>query len=253
MGNNSSSDSYGPRIFTPGIPVSEKKNIKIQEGLSRIEFVIGGAMLAMGGFALRSTGGYDLIVIGCSLIALAAVHLYLVSKKKLIKSRKSYSDDRILVRFRRELNADYSIAVDYPLDGDGRIDYLVVGPTGIFVIKKIQERGYVSGKSDSKHWEVESDKESSSSRRIENPLFKVDKHVKKIKSRLKAGSETLEKIQCRSAVVFTYHAVQGPVLSLQPVFSMESLVPFILNSEKNVDWEAINEAEKYLNFSSYSL
>ncbi|MFP4686715.1 MAG: NERD domain-containing protein [bacterium] len=245
------SSGYGPRIFWPRLPAGRKKNIKIQESLSRVEFIIGGVMLAIGGFVLRQKNSYDLIVIGSVLLVLASIHFYFLYKQRE-SSRCSISrDDRLLNRLRRQLNSDYSVALDYPLSKEKRIDYLIMGPMGLYLVRRVNGRGQIKGGLADKKWQIQSS--SGQQRELKNPLPELENLVHLCKKHLQKNKEKPGRVDVRAAVVFPFHNVEGALLDSKKVFSLESFVPFLLGLEKKHDWETINELEDYLNVNNYTI
>jgi hypothetical protein len=244
---NKRNSEFGPRIFWPRRKKENQKELNLQKTWIRLEFIIGGGMLAVGGFIMRERNSYDLIVLGFVLISLATSHFYRIYNRSSTGPRIS-ENDRILTHMRRQLNTDYSIAVDYPLNESNRIDYLLVGPPGLYVVKRMKIKGRLEGDVDSEKWLVE---DGGKKREISNPLLKTGQTAEILEKKLQKNETELSSVVVRDAVVFAFHAVEGNPLRSDRVFALDGIVPYLLGQEKRFDWEVINEIEKALDFHSY--
>ncbi len=248
MKKNKQNPEFGPRIFWPQRKKENQKKLGLQKTWTRLEFIIGGGMLAVGGFIMRERNSYDLIVLGFLFISLAIIHFYRIYNRSSGGPRIS-ENDRILTHMRRELNTDYSIAVDYPLADSERIDYLLVGPPGLYILKKINVKGRLKGAVDSEKWLVETD--GGEKREIRNPLLQTGQSAEILERKLQKSERELSSVVVRDAVVFAFHAVEGELLNSERVFALDGIVPYLLRQEKRFDWEVINKIEKVLGFRNY--
>ncbi|MGM0381123.1 MAG: nuclease-related domain-containing protein [bacterium] len=247
-------ENLPPRVFKPKKNTKEKKDSEFLDGWIRAEFIVGGALLAMGGFVLRSTNRYDLLILGGGLLIIAFIRLYFRFRAEEKVKQRNRDMDRILFRLREQLTPEYSIACSYPVKDNLRIDYLVVGPGGLFVVQRLEQRGYIEGKPEDEVWIQKSEKNSDSKNKMDNPIILNKEKIIHLKNILKELPPPYPSIKPENCVTFTYHQVEGPVLDYPEIQLMNTLGRHIRNCEQPapLNWEEIKDLEDYLNFDSYT-
>ncbi len=242
-----------PRIFKPGKKISPDVDTKFINKWIRFEFIIGGSMLALGGFVLRTTGSDDLLVLGGGFLVIAAIRLFSRFQQEEKKKKKNRGMDRILFRLKERLTPEYSISLSYPVGENMRIDYLIVGPGGIFVVQRFEKKGYISGGAGEELWLQKSSEDDSQETKIENPVILNKKKINLLRKKLEDLPPPLPSIKPYNCITFTYHKVDGPVLEYPEIFKMDELCSYIRDCEKTarLDWETVKDLENYLDFESY--
>lgn len=242
-----------PRIFKPEGDKSADVNKKFINKWIRFEFILGGALLALGGFVLRTTGGEGLLILGSGFLVIAAVRLFYRFQQEEKKKKQARGMDRILFRLKERLNPEYSIALSYPLGDNQKIDYLIAGPGGVFVVQRLEERGYFSGGKEEEYWLQKPAEEAKDKSKLANPILANRQKTNLLKQKLENCPPPLPTVKPENCVTFTYHGVEGPVLEFPEIFKMDELCTHIRSSEETgrLDWETVKDIENYLKFADY--
>ncbi|GEM_PF-4778239 len=233
-----------PKVYGPGKPERPSFDVELLANFIRFEVIAGGGVLAVGGFALRATGSYNLPVLGMLLIAAGLLRLW-ISDFPQEEKRSAYPKDRLLFRLKRELDADHFIAADYPLPPGESIDLIVVGYGGIFSIGKLREASRYTGDASSEKWEY-IPRGTDAITEMSNPLKKQKEKTKKLRDFLAQRGVEVGRIEFHSLLVSMKHQVEGSVFDLEEVFALGEVAHYIkeLRPQKSLDWELINELEK---------
>jgi len=245
--------NLAPKIFKPAKSSPEIKDTSFVDNWIRIEFIFSGLMLFWGGFVLRTSGQYDLIIIGSVFLAIATIRLLYRFIQEEEQKKRTRQMDRILFRLREKLNPNYSIALSYPLNDKKRIDYLVIGPGGIFAISRFEAQGYIEGEPGDEYWLQSSDENSEKKNELNNPLISGREKINLLKKKLRDLPPSLASIKPKNRVACTYHRVKGPPLKLPEIQPMDELCDHITSYEqtRSLDWDTVKDLEKNLNFNSY--
>ncbi len=233
-----------PKVYGPGKPELPPFDVELLSTFIRLEIIVGGGLLAAGGFALRATGSYNLAVFGSLLIAAGILRLW-ISDFPQEEKQSAYPKDRLIFRLRSELDADHFIATEYPLVSGDSIDLLVVGYGGVFSIGKLTESGRYTGEEADEKWE-HIPRNSDKIETIPNPLKKQREKTKRLKEFLGERGITVGKIEFQNLIVTMKHQVEGNVFDLDEVFALGEVAHYIKEhkSRKSLDWEQINQLEK---------
>lgn len=160
--------------------------------------------------------------------------------------------DRILMRLKTALDTDYTVVLDYEVNGL-TIDYLVMGPPGIFVLRKLEQRGYIRGEKNAEEWQVyesQDDYEKGlEARSISNPILDNKEVINKLRSSTNEPLLQNRNDQPVNLVVLTFNGVEGSVLDYSEVVKNSDLTGRIKDREggrSELDWEKINDLEREL-------
>lgn len=249
------SEDLAPRVYGPGKPREVKVEHKLFHNFIRVEIIVGGGLIAAGGFALRATGTYEVLVIGGCLLAVGFFHLSRLDLESDL-DQSAFPDDRLLFRVRTALSPDYFIALDYPLPDGGKIDTLVVGPQGAFVLKKLTLRGRLEPGADEQSWRHKPPSEEDF-REIDNPFRENQKLCSELRSFLSSSGIAPEEFTMHNCLVLMYHRVEGPLLEEDFLFRLGEVPGFIRDYQpsesERLNWEKVNELEAALKENMHRL
>lgn len=238
------------RIYRPSTSETSSSPFESSLVTNFIQFeLIGGAFtLVAGGFVLRVRDSYALIVVGLTLVALGCFRLWQRGRDKRGAASGALGDDRVLRALRHKLDANYSIAVDYPLGDDESIDYLVLGPPGVIVLTAWEKNGDIEESESGRKWvltRTESGEGSPDSESVLNPIIENEKRIQRLR-------DTVEKPgwlkPLHHYVVLLGRRADCPPLEDDHVVEMNELLGEILSkdAEAVLDWEDVDELEQML-------
>lgn len=128
---------------------------------------------------------------------------------------------------------------------ESELDYLVVGPTGVFVIEVKNMSGVIRGSEDEQNWTQNKTLKSGKPfvHEFYNPTKQVGTHAKRLGKFLNHELQYKEKILVQPMVLFVHDNVQLELHDIRtPVFTeIEPLVHFILNREVKLKKSQIRE------------
>jgi hypothetical protein len=174
---------------------------------SRTEILLGCASLVVGGFYTRFTGNAVALYIGAALVGLGCWHL--MRHVNPTRSVPDYRTDRLYVRLKERLSDGYSMAFDVPVDGE-RIDYLIIGSPGVFVIRGFEQRGEIEGTRTDETWRVTPPGGEEETMTVENPFVANDRAIETVRERLSDRLEVEPAIY--NLVVALTQRLEGAVL-----------------------------------------
>jgi len=199
--------------------------------------------MTIGGFVLRVRQDYSFIVVGLTVTLLGLYRLRTLYRP----TRKStfHENDRLLTKLEHSLDPNYSVILNYSLPEDeGVIPYFVLGPSGLYVIRRWEYFGRIH--QEDGEWVVEKEDRTD---RYENPLDKLDRDVQFMESFLRRNSEKDVPVEAR--VVLMKHTTKGTVREDKRVVYLqdlpESLTPE--TDETSLDWEDVDRLEEVLGLS----
>lgn len=125
------------------------------------------------------------------------------------------------------------------------LDYLVVGPTGVFVIEVKNMSGRIRGAEDDQNWTQNKTLKSGKPFQYEfyNPVKQVQTHAKRLSKRLNHGLEYDKKIWVQGMVLFVHDDVRTELHNIKtPVFTeIDPLLHYILNREVKYNRKQVRE------------
>lgn len=241
------------RVYRPSVSEKGPFQTELISRFIQIEIVVGGMLSLVGGFYLRATDDYRLVIVGFSFLLLG---LFRLSQRynRLRESPGGNDGDRVLRRLKNGLSAEYTIAVDYPVQSDTRIDYLLLGPPGIMVLSAFTESGYIVGDRTTAEWTVKEEADTDDGRTVPNPIKSNQLTIRALEERLRNSDHILQD-DPKNIIILMYNGSEGPVTEYDEVRRLGEAVRFIKSMEDNhsqYNWESIDELEDVLGLSEYS-
>lgn len=209
----------------------------------RFEVIVGPTLMTIGGFVLRVRQDYSFVVVGLTLTLLGLYRLrslYGPSRKKAL-----IENDRLLTKFEHSLDANYSVVRNYSLpEAEEEIPYLVLGPSGVFSIRRWDHSGEI--RVENEEWVVTSEDRAE---RFQSPMKDLKRDVQLLGSFLRRNNEKGVPVEGR--LVLMKNTTNGTTWEDERVVYLrnlpESLVPE--TDESPLDWEDVDRLEEVLGLS----
>ncbi len=200
--------------------------------------------MTIGGFILRAREDYSFVIVGLTLTLLGLYRLRSLYKSSSENGLLEY-DDRLITKLQHSLDANYSVVLKYSFpDYDGTVPYVVLGPSGLFVVHRWEHTGEIHVEND--EWVVEREQGTD---RYKSPFVELERDVQSMESFLRRNNES--RIEVNGRVVMMKHTAEGEVLDDDRVVYLrdlsESLVPE--TDDSPLDWEELNRLEEVLGLS----
>lgn len=125
------------------------------------------------------------------------------------------------------------------------IDYLIVGPTGVFIIEVKNMRGMIRGSEDGQNWTQ--NKMGKNGKMFQhafyNPIKQVQTHAKRLAKKLNQALKYDQKIWVQGMVLFVHNDVKIELHNIRtPVFTeINPLIHYILNREIKYTQKQVKE------------
>ncbi|MFB6226793.1 MAG: nuclease-related domain-containing protein [bacterium] len=219
------------------------------EGFIKFELIGGAFLMMMGGFVLRVQETYQLILIGAVLFSLGLFRLWQRSKIREFNSTGVVEDDRVLRLLKHNLNANYSLIIDYPLPNDEFIPYLILGPPGVFVLDTWELKGTVIDEGGPLKWTVKregnTEEDDGTSKEVPDPVVRNKRRVQSLKDSLEKPG-LLRPIH--HYVILIGRRADDPPLQSDSVIEISELVRTVKSDETNqvLSWEDVEDLERLL-------
>lgn len=210
----------------------------------QFELLAGAFCLVAGGFVLRARDTYSLIVIGLSLLGLGSFRLWQRARIKNRDGSIPLEDDRLLRSLRLKLNANYSIVLNYPLSDEDSIPYMVLGPTGVFVMDTWSKKGEVLESESGRKWIVEGSDEGETET-VRNPVVENERRIQKLRDSVDKPGLLKPLHNC---VVLLGRRADCDVLRDENVIEINDLMSVMRSDEAEdvLDWEDVDDLERLL-------
>lgn len=249
-----SSEDISPRVYGPG---HKKEKSKVDRNLLgdflRAEIILGGATMGVGGFYLRATDSYNIVVLGALLVTAGIVRLALTDFPTE-EEKSAYPEDRLVFRLATGLSADYFLIKNFNLPGGETIDLLACGPGGIFVFGKLNLRGRLEGQADDEKW-THKPVEEQSAVAISNPFREINRLRSNLRKLLEENDIQTGELNFHSCVVLMKHQVEGPALDHPRLLRLGEAIDYVHEAADRVSlyWETVNEIEDALKSRSHRI
>jgi hypothetical protein len=213
----------------------------------RFEIITGAFLLMVGGFVLRVRADYSLIVMGGTLLGLG---IFRLSRHQGYWKRDSaMEDDRILRALNLQLDSNYTVAVNYSISEDYSVPYLVLGPTGMFILDSWSEKGTVREGEEDHTWDIleqeNDDQDPTITKTVDNPLRRQNQRRRALNQKL--AENGLGGIPLYDKLVLLTHKADGEPLETDRVVLLRDLTETISEKKKLVlDWETMDDIERTL-------
>lgn len=218
------------KVYKPARAINSRDQLVLW--VCRGELLLGSIVLFVGGFYVRTTGDYTWVLIGSTLLLLSLWH-FLRDVDPPTYDRP-YETDRLVVRLQRHLSDAYTLALDVPV-GETKVDDLVIGSPGVFVIRRCDYRGEINGAKEDEFWTVRSP-DGNESEQLPNPFRQNESACDVVRSTIK--EEFRRDVPVYNLVVLMYQNVEGSVLDIPELCRLGKVAAFIEEKETPTSGDA---------------
>jgi hypothetical protein len=243
------------RIYDGPPSQSDEDQTSFALRIIRLEILSGAVFTVLGGFLLRASDNYSLIVIGTTLICLGLVRLWRRHETKSDTETGLNQSDRLLGKLGRELDANYTVVTNFEVDDEFTIPYLVLGPHGITILDTLDFRGTVEADSYQDRWklvpesesqdEVPDDDPEEAEETVRNPISLNENRSMALKQQLR--DDGFEAVPVTHRLVLLNYRIEGEPLNADSVVLLRDLDDEITQFDQSpLSWEEIDDIERAL-------
>jgi hypothetical protein len=237
------------RIYDAPQSESDENDSSFTLKIIRFEILSGAAFTMLGGFTLRASDNYSLIVIGTTLVCLGLVRLWRRYESGSDTETGLNQEDRLLGKLGRELDANYTVVVNFEIDDEQTIPYLVLGPHGVMILDTLNFNGTVEPDQFQERWKLKSDSDteddSEAEQMIPNPISLNETRTMALKQQLRDTG--FEAVPVTHRLVLLNYSLEGEPLNTDTVVLLRELDEEITRFDHTpLSWEEIDDIESAL-------